>query len=125
MIKNYLIVSLLCSFFGFSQFNPAAPWMANAQTSRNEATIDELVAQFNHYWTTHDKTVKGSGYKPFMRWEYHWRNYTNPQGYIVSSADFWTAWRQKKQAQINRSNLSLPVSNWQPIGPFTHTNTGS
>ena len=125
MIKNYLIVSLLCSFLGFSQFNPAAPWMANSLTSRSEATIDELVTQFNQYWSTRDKTVKGSGYKPFMRWEYHWRNYTNEQGYIMSSDDFWNAWRQKKQAQFNRSNMSLPVSNWQPVGPFTHTNTGS
>lgn len=125
MIKNYLIVSLLCSFFGFSQFNSKAPWMANTSTSRNEATMDELVTSFNQYWSTRDKNARGSGYKPFMRWEYHWRNYTNEQGYIMSSADFWEAWRQKKQSRTNRSSFSLPVSNWEPIGPFTHTNTGS
>ena len=125
MIKNYLIVSLMCSFFGFSQFNSKAPWMANTSTSRNEPTIDELVTSFNQYWSTRDKNAKGSGYKPFMRWEYHWRNYTNEQGYIMSSADFWEAWRQKKQSRTNRNSFSLPVSNWQPIGPFTHTNTGS
>ncbi|MBP6039037.1 MAG: T9SS type A sorting domain-containing protein [Flavobacterium sp.] len=125
MIKNYLIVSLLCSFFGFSQFNSKAPWMANSSTSRNEATIDELVTSFNQYWLTRDKNARGSGYKPFMRWEYHWRNYTNEQGYIMSSADFWEAWRLKNQSRTNRNNSSLPVSNWQPIGPFTHTNTGS
>ena len=111
MIKNYLIVSLLCSFFGFSQFNSKAPWMANSSTSRNEATIDELVTSFNQYWSTRDKNARGSGYKPFMRWEYHWRNYTNEQGYIMSSADFWEAWRQKKQSKMNRN--------------ATHTNTGS
>jgi hypothetical protein len=125
MIKNYLIVSLLCSFFGFSQFNSKAPWMANTSTSRNEATIDELVTSFNQYWSTRDKNARGSGYKPFMRWEYHWRNYTNEQGYIMSSEDFWNVWRQKNQSRLNRNNSSLPVSNWQPIGPFTHTNTGS
>lgn len=125
MIKNYLIVSLLCSFFGFSQFNSKAPWMANTSTSRNEATIDELVTSFNQYWSTRDKNARGSGYKPFMRWEYHWRNYTNEQGYIMSSEDFWNVWRQKNQSRLNRNNSSLPVSNWQPVGPFTHTNTGS
>jgi hypothetical protein len=128
MIKNYLIVSLLCSFFGFSQFNPSAPWMQNVYTAKQgQATIDEQVEAFNQYWSTRDKNARGSGYKPFMRWEYHWRNYTNEQGYIISSEDFWEAWRQKKQVIANRSSARrvLPASNWQPVGPFTHTNTGS
>ena len=127
MIKNYLIVSLLCTFLGFSQFNPTAPWMSEINASKKgEVTIDEIVAAFNQYWLTHDKNVKGSGYKPFMRWEYHWRNFTNEQGYIQSSEEFWNAWRQKKQSKANRNvTMSLPVSNWQPVGPFTHTNTGS
>lgn len=127
MIKNYLIVSLLCSFLGFSQFNPTAPWMSEINTSKKgETTIDELVTAFNQYWLTHNKNVKGSGYKPFMRSEFHWRSFTNEQGYIQSSEEFWNAWRQKKQSKANRSStMSLPVSNWQPVGPFTHTNTGS
>jgi photosystem II stability/assembly factor-like uncharacterized protein len=126
MIKNYLIVSLFCSFFGFSQFNPSAPWMQNVTTAKpGQATIDEQVEAFNHYWSTRDKNVRGSGHKPFMRWEYHWRNYADNQGYIMSSEDFWNVWRQKNQSRLNRNNFSLPVSNWQPIGPFTHTNTGS
>ncbi len=128
MIKNYLIVSLLCSFFGFSQFNPSAPWMQNVNTAKQgQLTVDEQVEAFNQYWSTRDKNARGSGYKPFMRWEYHWRNYTNEQGYIMSSEDFWEAWRQKKQVIANRSSARrvLPASNWQPVGPFTHTNTGS
>ena len=69
MIKNYLIVSLLCSFLGFSQYNSSAPWMADINTTKKgEATIDEIVEAFNTYWSTRDKNVKGSGYKPFMRW---------------------------------------------------------
>lgn len=128
MIKNYLIVSLLCSFFGFSQFNPSAPWMQNVNTAKQgQLTVDEQVEAFNQYWSTRDKNARGSGYKPFMRWEYHWRNYANGQGYIMSSEDFWEAWRQKKQVIANRSSARrvLPASNWQPVGPFTHTNTGS
>lgn len=127
MTKNYFIISLLCSFLGFSQFNPTAPWMANKNTAKNgQLTIDEQVETFNEYWLTRDKNARGSGYKPFMRWEYHWRNYTNEQGFIISSEEFWNAWRQKNQAKTNRNVvMSLPVSNWEPIGPFTHTNTGS
>jgi len=122
-----LMVSLLCSFLGFSQFNSSAPWMPNSLSSPREKTIDELVTHFNQYWSTRDKNIRGSGHKPFMRWEYHWRNYADNQGYIMSSDEFWEAWRQKKQVIANRSSASrvLPASNWQPIGPFTHTNTGS
>lgn len=128
MIKNYLIFSLLCSFLGFSQFNSSAPWMTNINTAKNgEATINEMVNAFNSYWSTRDKNARGSGYKPFKRWEYHWKNYTNEQGYIMPAEHLWEAWRQKKQALVNRSSASraLPPSNWQPVGPFTHTNTGS
>lgn len=127
MVKNYLIISLLCSFLGFSQFNPSAPWMSELNTTnKGEVTINEMVAAFNAYWSTRDKNVKGSGYKPFMRWEYHWKNYTTEQGYIMSSEAFWDAWRQKNQSKTNRNTtMSLPVSNWEPVGPFTHTNTGS
>jgi hypothetical protein len=127
MINKYLIISLICSFFGFSQFNPSAPWMQNVTTAKpGQATIDEQVEAFNNYWSTRDKNVRGSGYKPFMRWENHWRNYTDQQGYIMSSDDFWEAWRQKNQSKMNRNaTMSLPVSNWEPLGPFSHTNTGS
>ena len=127
MIKNYLIVSLLCSFLGFSQFNPSAPWMTDINTARRgEATINEMVSAFNTYWSTRDRNARGSGYKPFMRWEYHWKNYTNSQGYIMSSDEFWNAWRQKNQSKANRNAMmSLPPSNWEAVGPFTHTNTGS
>lgn len=118
----------MCSFLGFSQFNPSAPWMRQLDASKKENyTIDELVAAFDQYWLTHEKNIKGSGYKPFMRSEFHWRNFTNEQGYIQSSEEFWNAWRQKKQSKLSGRNttMSLPISNWQPIGPFTHTNTGS
>lgn len=127
MIKNYLIVSILCSFLGFSQFNSSAPWMANINKAKSEkVSIEEMVTAFNTYWLTRDKNAKGSGYKPFMRSEYFWRNFANESGYIQSSDDFWNAWRQKNQNKLNRTtNRSLPSSNWQPVGPFTHTNTGS
>lgn len=127
-MKNYLIISLLCSFLGFSQFDSSAPWMTNINTAKNgEATINEMVVAFNAYWSTRDKNARGSGYKPFMRWEYHWRNYTNEQGYIMPAEHLWEAWRQKNQAKANRNatNRALPPSNWQAVGPFTHTNTGS
>lgn len=117
---------LTISFIGYSQFNESAPWNVNSKTSRqNELSIDELKNSFDQYWLSHDKDVKGSGYKPFMRWEYHWRNKVNAQGHLITPQEMWDAWNQKQQLKQSRSALSLPSSNWQPVGPFTHTNTGS
>lgn len=126
MKKIYLLLTLLISFLGYSQFSESAPWSINSQNSKqNELSIDELKNSFDQYWLTHDKNVKGSGHKPFMRWEYHWRNKVNDQGYLITPQEMWDAWNQKQQSKQSRSALALPPSNWQPVGPFTHTNTGS
>ncbi len=128
MKRNLLILLFFVSFFGFSQFNKKAPWNVQSDSARTQKqTIDDAVALFNAYWETHDKSKKGSGYKPFMRWENHWRNKVDPQGYLITPQKMWQAFNQKKVSQQFRANssLSLPVSDWQPVGPFTHTNTGS
>ncbi|MGX7667737.1 VPS10 domain-containing protein [Flavobacterium pedocola] len=127
MKKTYLLLTLLCSFLGYSQFNELAPWMEKTSDTerKREKTIDELVTSFEEYWKTHDKKKKGSGYKPFMRWENHWRNLTNAEGKLITPGELWTAFNQKNQARNNSVNRNLPPSNWTPIGPFTHLNTGS
>jgi hypothetical protein len=129
MKKTYLLLTLLCSSLGFSQYNESAPWMSRTKQSKTkEKTIDEAVSSFDEYWKHHDKNKKGSGYKPFMRWENHWRNKTNEQGLLITPQEMWDAWTQKNQAKLNRdsnSNQALPPSNWLPVGPFTHINTGS
>nr|WP_294933624.1 T9SS type A sorting domain-containing protein [uncultured Flavobacterium sp.] len=127
MKKTYLLLTLLCAFLGHSQYNELAPWVPQPSgTAKNELTIDELVASFNEYWNHHDRKKKGSGYKPFMRWENHWRNKTDAQGRLITPEQMWAAFNEKKNAKArNQSNRSLPVSNWTPVGPFTHVNTGS
>ena len=123
MAKNYLIISLLCSFLGFSQFNSSAPWMSDTTISKtNEANINEITNSFNQYWANKDKNKKGSGFKPYMRWENHWRNKVNEEGYLITPQEMWNAWAQKKQAITGKnSSFSLPTSNWQPIGPFSNS----
>lgn len=112
----------------FSQFNTNAPWLVNSEEAKkSEATIDDMVQLFNEYWKNHDKTKKGSGYKPFMRWENHWRNKTNPQGQLITPQQMWEAYYAKKSRSLQRNANSVQsaTSNWQSVGPYTHTNTGS
>lgn len=128
MKKVVLIIIFLISFLGFSQYNKNAPWIKNDGVAKSSnITIDESVRLFDEYWKSHDKSIKGSGYKPFMRWEEHWRNKTNSQGYLITPQQMWDAYNFKKNRSLQK-NLSpdvVPVSNWQSVGPFTHTNSGS
>lgn len=127
-MKNiYLASFLLISFVGYSQFNPNSPWKKDNLNAKSESFKNDIDA-FEEYWKTHDKDKKGSGYKPFKRWESFYENQLNPDGTIITPQQLWEAWRQKnlsKQAKTSNSIMALPPSNWQPVGPFTHTNTGS
>ena len=128
MKKILLFTLLLAITQSYSQFNTNAPWIQNdSLAKRSQLTIDESVQLFESYWNTHDKSLKGSGYKPFMRWETHWRNKTNEQGYLITPQQMWDAYNSKKNRsqQRNSSAVQVPPSNWESVGPFTHTNTGS
>ncbi len=126
MKNNYLSLIFLFSFVGYSQYNPNIPWKNENPNSKN-ATFQNDVDAFNAYWKNHDKNKKGSGYKPFKRWESFYENQLNPDGTIITPQQIWSAWQEKNNVKANKNNasLTLPPSNWQPVGPFTHTNTGS
>jgi len=129
MKKIYLLIALSFFIKGNAQFNSNAPWMQSNTTQKNqEATFNELVNSFETYWQNRDYKKKASGYKPFKRWENYWKNLVNDQGKVITPQEVWQVWEQKKQAKLSRNAASaaaLPPSNWTPIGPFTHTNTGS
>lgn len=126
MKHTYLSLFLLISTVGFSQFNSNAPWKSENPNSKNN-TFKNDIEVFNEYWKTHDRNKKGSGYKPFKRWESFYENQLNPDGTIITPQQIWAAWQEKNNSKANKNNalLVLPPSNWQPVGPFTHTNTGS
>jgi hypothetical protein len=125
-MKNiYLGLFFLISTFGFSQFNKNAPW--NLNNNSKEINFKNEVETFNNYWKNHNSKIKGSGYKPFKRWENKWENQLNPDGTIMTPQQLWAALEDKNNQKTQKNNTvqALPPSNWQPVGPFTHTNTGS
>lgn len=126
MKKKLLLVSLLISIIGSAQYNDGAPWMDNLKknkslTSKNGSTntytVDELTDAFNSYWKNKDRTVKGSGHKPFMRWQNYWSHFTDAQGNIPSSKQLWDAWKNKQNLSGKAPN---PTSNWTSVGPASH-----
>ena len=128
MKKILFFIALFINIIAFGQFTKSAPWMIDLENSKTgPLTIGQMKNSFDEYWQTHDKSKKGSGYKPFMRWENHWRSLANPQGYIITPQEMWTAFKEKNDRKLNKSRAaaSLAASDWQPVGPFTVTGTGS
>ena len=129
-MKNGLII---ISFFYFTlsqaQYNQNAPWMktinieARAKTN-NPVKFQDVVNAFNTYWETRDPNIKGSGYKPFKRWENHWKNFIKDDGTLPTSQELWDTYLNIKNNAASK-NFMPDESNWLPVGPFTHTNTGS
>jgi len=91
-----ILIALLAINFSYSQFNADSPW--NKQLKQNTSaaelqqrnpnqpfTFYEVQQAFNEYWETHDPTVKGSGYKPFKRWEFMVENEIDENGYLPTA----------------------------------------
>ena len=125
MKKLILFITFISFFTGYSQYKQHAPWvLIDSLSKTRELSIDVLTNNFNEYWKNKDFKKKGSGYKPYKRWEYHWKNITNAQGFLITPQEMWQAFNSKKNSKTFSAN-AVPPSNWQPIGPFTHTSTGS
>ncbi len=119
---------MLFAFFALAtvsgQFNQSAPWMAdleNNKSSKSERgktvqevyTIDEITAAFNSYWKDKDPNVKGSGFKPYKRWENYWSHFVDSDGYLPTSQAILNSFNNK-QRQMLAPN---PTSQWTSIGP--------
>ncbi len=131
MNKLFLVVFVLFSTLTYAQFNQEAPWMSNLNVTNGDKSqspkFKDIVDAFNSYWETRDPNVKGSGYKPFKRWETHWSNFVKEDGTLPTSEELWNTFQEVTNAKSNSksSNILVDQSNWQPVGPFTHSNTGS
>lgn len=122
-MKRFLLIPLFLYSLTFqAQFNEDAPWMESIITekakSSNPVTFKEIVTAFDAYWKTRDPNVRGSGYKPFKRWENHWKNYVKEDGTLPTAAEIWNTTLEAKQAKSSLAD----VSNWISLGPSDFTN---
>lgn len=129
-MKYLLSLGFLFTFtISFAQFNQDAPWMSgfNTQSKQKSLKFDEVVNAFNVYWENRDPNIKGSGYKPFKRWETFWANYVKEDGTLPTSLELWNTYLEvtNNNASNRSNNIMVDESNWLPVGPFSHTNTGS
>ncbi|APG66135.1 hypothetical protein LPB136_12475 [Tenacibaculum todarodis] len=123
MKKIITLTLFLTSVFSFGQMLENAPWSNNVDASRaGKPTLEEISAAAETYFSTIDINKKGSGYKPFKRWQYNWSRNLNTDGTIRSKEDLLKAWKQKKELN-SRTQSRTDISNWTPLGPFTNSNT--
>ena len=89
----------------------------NSKSTDSKTTFKEITTQYQNYFSDKDVDKKGSGYKPFKRWEYHWSHYLLDDGTIAPSETLWKAWEQKQKM----ANSSKAASNWTDKGPFSQS----
>jgi hypothetical protein len=124
MRKIIFLCFLFANLSAFAQYNSDAPWMQSLQSKNGNATMTEMKNAFDEYWLHHDRDIKGSGYKPFMRWVNHQENQLHDDGTILTNEELLEIYNTKKQSQSNRSVTA--TSNWQPVlGTLPYINSGS
>ena len=119
MFKKLLLLPVL--LFSLSVINAQhLPLSTNddvAKKKNAKLTFKELSEQYENYFSTRNINKKGSGYKPFKRWEYHWSRYLQEDGTIAPAQSLWDAWEQKQKI----TKTSTAVSDWSSIGPFSQS----
>ncbi|MEM9001795.1 MAG: thrombospondin type 3 repeat-containing protein [Bacteroidota bacterium] len=122
MNKKLLLLCLIVGTFSHAQYNKNAPWMLELQKSKSSTvtktsnatyTFEQITNAFHTYWEGKDTRIKGSGYKPFMRWENYWKHFVKSDGSLPTAKELWEAW-EAKQASAGPVN---PTSNWTALGP--------
>ena len=124
MKKIYCLFLILSTITLSAQYNSEAPWMQNLGNLNGTANMTKIKDVFNLYWETHDRTVKGSGFKPFMRWVNFHENQLHDDGTIMTSQELLQLYNQKRLTQSKKTCFA--TSNWQPVfGTLPYSNTGS
>ncbi len=119
MFKKLLLLPIL--FFVMStMYAQHLPLPTNKDVAKNKSTkltFRELSEQYENYFATKDINKKGSGYKPFKRWEYYWSHYLQEDGTIAPAETLWKAWEQKQKM----AKAAVADSDWSSKGPFSQS----
>ena len=116
MIKSISILFILFySIQSFGQFNESAPWMnfVSNKSSDSKITLKEQSNAFNAYWKGKDFKKKGSGFKPFKRWENHWENNLLENG-TIATPKYYGAHGNKKDYWLK---VILAIGNLKGLTP--------
>ena len=129
MIRKVLLILLLCSFVSYGQVTPTPAGIEAADGSQlffsdvpgKPVNLYEVQEVMERYWEGRDRNQKGSGYKPYKRWENYWMYFVDQNGYLPTSKELYDAW----QAKASSARTPNPTADWSAIGPFNPGTSGS
>lgn len=129
MKKILLLLAFVVITTTNAQHITDAPWFpkveAEARKQNRPVTFEEVQNAFNNYWVDKNEDAKGSGFKPFKRWENRWSHYIQPDGTLPTSQELWDTYVDFKAMADDAELANLDNSKWEPLGPFSHTKNGS
>ncbi len=126
MKKTITLFLLTLSVSLTAQIQSNMPWAEKSTkdnlSKKNNTTLEDYTENAEQYFKTIDRDAKGSGLKPFKRWEHHWSYYVNSNNVIASKEQLWEAWEQKRQLAAKDEDNN---GDWKPLGPYVNSNTHS
>ena len=121
----YILLSLCINIVYSQKSNQPIEILGQQFTTNN---YNEITAQLDSFWESQpNKYNKGSGFKVYQRWKEHWKYYLNADGTLMSGDQIANEYlnSRKKNPNLSKKADSIDMSNWIPMGPFTHVNKGS
>ncbi|HYG53316.1 MAG TPA: hypothetical protein VD905_20600, partial [Flavobacteriales bacterium] len=112
MIKKIAIPTL--AFTLFASLANAQDWVTYKQDPNKN--FYETVQEFENYWSTHDKTEKGKGYKVFRRWQEYMEPRVYPKGDVKQASRAYEEF-QKWLVDHPIEDLGTRAAAWTPMGP--------
>ncbi len=122
MIRFLLFCCLLAAGTLHAQISPRDPSLQDpngnprifSNTVGTRVNLYEVRAAAEDFWKGRDPFKKGSGYKPYKRWEYYWSHLVDSRGDLPSASQLWQSWQSKTNLVGKDPN---PVADWRTIGP--------
>ncbi len=87
--------------------------LSRAKIATQDRPLEDISASFESYWKGKDHSTKGSGFKPYKRWENHWRHFLRKDGTLAKPDDLWKAWEAEKEL------FKSDIAQWTSLGPYT------
>ncbi len=100
----------------------SSPYWINMMQDPN-ANFFEVQKAFYTYWEGREAT-RGTGYKPFKRWEYYWQSRVNADGSFPEPGSVYREYTNYVQSHPENGSLKTGQAIWKELGPKSRFDFG-